>query len=300
MKLLLAISILAVACLPAESQSRQWCDKSGHYKFAADLLAQNDHSIVLQKSDKNLLVVDKKDLCEDDLRFLQDKASQRQQDQLELKNGLKITALVIEYGSREVTLQRSFGRLYVNDTLFKNLPEVYRRMIPQIVSHFEGQTFASDRELATWVGQQDGQQKSYVLDGVILELDNGDRYGVPFFFFSDTVQRQLKPGFSRWRESAEKEQYRNDLSLEMQARRELGEQQDQETRQMRRLSLQLQAYDSGLFDLWKVELLAGGARPGYGYYVIVPGRNSDQATQAALAKYPGYRVGTIAKLGRRR
>ena len=301
MKYLLTLLILAVVCVQTQAQSREWCDKSGHYKIKGDLLAQNERSIVLQRSDKkkDLLIIDKKDLCEEDQKFLEEKAKGERHDKLVLKNGLELSADVIEYGRREVTLKRSYGRLYVNDTLFKNLPEVYRRMIPNIVTHFEGKTIGSDRELSTWVGQQEGQKKTYTLDGVILELENGDRYGVPFFFFSDADQQRLKPGFSKWSEAAKEERYREDLSLEMKARYESQEQQHQETMQMRRLSLQVQAYDSGLFDLWEVEMLPVGTRPGYGYYVVVPGRNSDQAAEAALTKYPGYNVGSIAKLRRR-
>ena len=301
MKYFLVLLFVAVTCVGAPAQSRQWCDKSGHYKIEADLLAQNDRSIVLQRSDKkkDLLIVDKKDLCEDDQKFLAEQAKNKRQDKLVLKNGLELTADVVEYGRREVTLKRSFGRLYVNDTLFKNLPEVYRRMIPNIVTHFEGKTFNNDRELATWVGQQEGEKKSYTLDGVMLELENGDRYGVPFFFFSDSDQQRLKPGFSKWSDAVKEERYREDLSLEMKARYEAQERQHQEAMQARRLSLQVQAYDSGLFDLWEVELLPVGTQPGYGYYVVVPGRDSDQATEAALTKYPGYDVGSVAKLRRR-
>ena len=300
MKYILTLLILAAVCVQSHAQSREWCDKSGHYKFKAELLAQNESSIVLQRSEKkDLLIVDKSDLCEDDQKFLEEHAKTSRKDKLVLKNGLELSADVIEYGRREVTLKRSYGRLYVNDTLFKNLPEVYRRMIPNIVNQIEGKTFGSDRELSTWVGQQQGQKKTYTLDGVMLELENGDRYGVPFFLFSDADQQRLKPGFEKWSEAAQEDQYREDLSLEMQARYEAEEQQHQEAQQMRRLSLQVQAYDSGLFDLWEVEMLPRGTQPGYGYTVVVPGRNSEQAAEAALAKYPGYNVGAIAKLRRR-
>ena len=60
--------------------------------------------------------------------------------------------------------------------------------------------------------------------------------------------------------------------------------------------LQLQGYDAGLFDLWEVALYP---RRGMPLSVVVPARNSDQASQAALAKYPNYRVGAVAKVRRR-
>ena len=42
-----------------------------------------------------------------------------------------------------------------------------------------------------------GEPRTYTCEGVVLELENGDEYGVPFFFFSEDDLKTLSPGWQR-------------------------------------------------------------------------------------------------------
>jgi len=65
------------------------------------------------------------------------------------------------------------------------------------------------------------------------------------------------------------------------------------------LQLELQGYDAGLFDLWEVRLIPASV-PGIPQIVVVPGRNSREASVEAQRRYPGYMAaGPIAKVRRR-
>src|SRR5690606_35757712 len=101
------------------------------------------------------------------------------------KNGWKVSGRVVAYGRREVTIQRRRGKVYVNDRLFDNLPDIYRRMLPRIVSHFENLELQSEEDFLRWANKQGGRPNTFVVDGVMLELENGDEYAVPFIFFSE-------------------------------------------------------------------------------------------------------------------
>ena len=66
------------------------------------------------------------------------------------------------------------------------------------------------------------------------------------------------------------------------------------------MNLQLQGYNAGLYDLWEVTLIPARGNYGRPMKVVVPGTNSRQATQNALQRYPGARIGPIAKVRDRR
>ena len=36
-----------------------------------------------------------------------------------------------------VMIQQRHGKIYVNDRMFNNLPDVYQKMLPQLVARFE-------------------------------------------------------------------------------------------------------------------------------------------------------------------
>jgi hypothetical protein len=144
-----------------------------------------------------------------------------------------------------------------------------------------------------------GAAKSYTLDGVLLELPSGDLYGVPFFLFSPQDAATLEQGWEQWAAAEGDSERRHELSLQLQARAKLAQQQAATQFQMQKMSLELQAYDAGLFDLWEVLMLppqGAGALP---TKVVVPARNSGQAAVEAQAKLPGYAVGGMARVNRR-
>ena len=43
-----------------------------------------------------------------------------------------------------------------------------------------------------------GQPRKSTCEEVLVELENGDEHGVPFFFFSEQDLQVLRPGWERW------------------------------------------------------------------------------------------------------
>ena len=171
-------------------------------------------------------------------------------------------------------------------------------MIPEIVTHFDGIEFEKELDFKKWVRELRGKSKTYTCDGVMIELANGDLYGVPFFFFSDRDLEILEPGWEEWLAAEEDERAREQQSLSLQAQAAANRDRDQKKRQVAMLHLQLQGYDAGLFDLWEVALMPANGR-GAPLRVVVPGRDSRQAAAAAQAKHPNYRVGSVSKVSRK-
>ena len=64
------------------------------------------------------------------------------------------------------------------------------------------------------------------------------------------------------------------------------------------MQLMLQAVQAGVVDLWEVYLEPGRGVAGQPQFVVVPARDSRQATQMALAKNPGYVAGPARRVNR--
>ena len=112
-----------------------------------------------------------------------------------LRDGTKIAGRAVDYASRDVTIQRRRGQIFVNDRRLANLPEFYQLLLPQIVDHFERLDRVDRRGLEAWVLRQRGQPRTFQLKGIVFEFENGDEYAVPFFLLSDQDQRRIGSGF---------------------------------------------------------------------------------------------------------
>ena len=205
----------------------------------------------------------------------------------------------MNYGRRDVTIQRRHGRIYVNDRVFDNLPEVYQKMLPKLVEHFEKITIDDKAGFKAWVMKLRGEPRTFTCEGVMLELENGDEYGVPFFFFSESDLKLLQPGWERW-SAAEKDRAKQEEESFLLQSQAQAYQQDQETnQQIAMMQLQMQGYEAGLFDLWEVQLMPGPGVVGRPLCVVVPGRDSRSAAVEAERLNPGFVAGAAAKVRRK-
>jgi hypothetical protein len=298
----------ALLCLlaAAPATAREWSDSTGHYKIEADLIGFNDTTVVLKKKNHRLVSAQIKLLSDADQKYLASEEAAAEANKLSdsqqtwtMKSGLKVIGKVVNYARRDITLQRIRGKIYVNDKLFDNLDGVYQQMVPKIVSHFEMTEIDGKKGLDAWIMKLKGAPKSFTCEGVMLQLESGDLYGVPFFFFSDSDLKILEPGWQRWlaAEKSQEDREKERFALEKQAQAYQANQQA--SQQMMQLQLQLQAYQAGLFDLWEVALFPAPGTNLPPQLVVVPGRDSDQATAAAIRQYPGYIVDSIAKVTRK-
>jgi hypothetical protein len=246
-------------------------------------------------------MLERKQLSPEDLKYLDTKegiklADAGDQQTWTLANGQKLVGRLVSYGRKDVTVQRRRGSLYVNDRLFDNLPEIYQRMLPKIVSHFTDEKLESKKDLMDWAIRQKGQPRTFVCDGVMLELENGDEYAIPFIFFSEKDLQVLKPGWDRWLAAKEDTERRQEEDLRLRAQAEAYQADRRTSQQIAAMQLMMSAVDAGVVDLWEVYL---EPRPGLAApprFAVVPARNSQQAVELALAKNPNFVAGQVRKL----
>jgi hypothetical protein len=146
--------------------------------------------------------------------------------------------------------------------------------------------------------RQRGEPRTFHLDGVVLETENGDEYGVPFALLSEADLNVLKPGWKKWLtahggKDSSTEEYSAFLLRSLAAARFKDQQVEHEIAMMQ---LKLQAVQAGLTSLWEVTLYPSPAQGGPPLWVVVPGRDSRQATDAALQQNPGYVAGPVRRV----
>jgi hypothetical protein len=108
----------------------------------------------------------------------------------------------------------------------------------------------------------------------------------------------LKPGWEKWlaahRSNDSSAQEDRAFLLQSLAAARFRDQQVQ--REIATLQLKLQAVQAGLTSLWEVTLYPAQGQGGPPLWVVMPGRDSRQATDAALQQNPGYVVGPVRRV----
>lgn len=298
--------LVVVAGTVAPALAREWTDSTGKYTINADLVAQNDVTVVLKKENNQLVAVPLEKLSTQDQTYLKskevDEQAHRAADEVQtwtMRGGWKVVGKVVNYGRREIAVQRRRGKLYVDDRLYDNLPEIYRKMLPKIVSHFERENIEDKVGLESWILKYKGEPRKFTLDGVTLELTDGDEYGVPFFFFNDEDLKILQPGWDRWLAAANEKAKQDHQAFLLQSQAQAYQHDHQVNQQIAMMQLEMTAYAGGLFEFWEVALYPGPGVNGHPLVVVVPARDSRAASQEAMRRYPGYQSGAIAQVQRR-
>lgn len=296
--------LLCLVAIPSVAFSREWTDVSGRYSLEADLVAFDDDEVVLQrKSDGELGSVPIDSLSDEDRSFVASKEATPLTEQTQVwttRAGLRVPGRVVDYARREVSIQRRRGKIYVNNRVFENLPPIYRKLVPQVVAHFEQNNVSDENSLKAWLVHQKGAPQTYTVDGVIFELENGDEYAVPFFVFSDKDLAVLERGWEEWLAASGDYQSQADTSLDLQSMAAAYHQDAADRRRIAQLQLGMQAVEAGVTSLWEVTLYPGPGVGGPPLWVVAPGRDSRTAQQNALANNPGYAVGPVRRVSRRR
>jgi len=300
------LALAAWCVLSVAAIGREWTDSTGNYKVEATFVAANDTTVVLKKDNHELVAVPIDKLSKADQQYLQSKeatdSARRSADQLQtwtMASGMKIVGRVVNYGRKDVTIQRRRAKIYVNDRLLDNLPEIYQQLVPKIVSHYENTPIDGRKGLEQWVLKLKADPRTYAVDGVVMELENGDEYGIPLFLFSDEALKIISPGFDRWAAAAQDKARRDQEAFLLQSEAQAYQQDQKANQQIQMMQLQMQGYQAGLFDLWQVCMTPRTANNGAPMCVVVPARNSRDASDEALRRNPGYILsGPIAKVSR--
>lgn len=303
----LAFLIAASALLAsAPCDARTWSDSTGQYTVDAELVALTEKAAILQRGDDHLVSIDFEQLSKEDQAYLKTEEAKLTADKIANKQqtwttvgGIEIIGNVVDFVQRDVTFQRRRGKVYVNDRVFDNLPQVYQKIAPLIVAHFENLPAIKDKAtLERWLVRRRAQPATYKVDGVILELPSGDEYAFPFFLFRDEDLEVLKPGWDRWAAAHGNYESQSSMSDELRTLAAARQNDADVSHQIARLQLGMQAVQAGVTSLWEVTLMPGQGVAGTPLWVVVPGRDSRQATEVALSRNPGYFAGPVRRVSR--
>ena len=102
----------------------------------------------------------------------------------------------MDFAQGELRIQRRRGHTYLNDRRLANLPEFYRQMLPLVIEHFEGVEIPHEQAMHNWLRSLRNRPRVFQLEGVVLELENGDEHVVPFFVFAEPERKLLKTGWA--------------------------------------------------------------------------------------------------------
>ena len=318
---LTAFLMATTVFLASAAQAREWSDSTGKYKVTAELVDFDDATVVMRRvPDGELLAVPMDRLSKADQGYLKTvvnsqsrKAGEKGNHVWTLRDGRRVTGRVLRYGRGTMTMVRSRGKVLVTATPDDPgiEPQVVRKpvreitdwnlyMILKVVSEYEeGVTVNTRAELEAWFAKLKGQTRSYKLEGVILELEGGEQFAVPFFLFSEKDLTYLEPGWKEWsgidEAYAKEEQVRQaeqqKQSLYLRAReREFQRDQNQQM---------LVNYMVFGVTQWEVQLIPNPGVAAGPTSVIVSGRNSNEARQQAMMRYPNFTVGFIRNLSPR-
>lgn len=301
---LILILVFSYAMAPP-SDARTWSSTTGAYSLEADAIAFNETTVILKKESGDLVAVEIAELADTDREYLKSKElAEKLADSVEgmqtwtSADGLKVRARVLAFGRKDLVVTRQRGKVHVGDISFPKLDPLHQQLVLKIMSKLEGKDFEAERELTSWSVDLRGQPKVYPLEGVLMELESGDKIAVPFFLFSKRDLSVLQPGWKAWVEADADATSRERESFMMQTEAMEYQRNARERQQIERLRLNMMAVATGITSVWEV-----GLRPGQGVYgrpttVVVNARDSLAASQMALSNYRGYAVSFVRRVSR--
>ena len=287
--------------------AREWSDVTGKHKFEGELIAASPETALSRSKRGGLEAYIVEQLSENDQAFVTDfinsKSSEIVPEKMHTwtgRDGFSFRGRVLGYGTQVVNIKYEFARITVNNKSFKEIDEIYQKMIPKIVAQFDDKSVKSEKDLIAWGRKLLGREKSFTVDGVTMRLENREEIVVPLFLFSDEERRVLEAGWDTWKAAADEEENRKrETFLAEAAAAEYQKAHEAEARtnqQIQLMQLGMMAVNSGLTNIWQVQMLP---RPGVlarPMVVVVPAANSAQASAMAAQKYPGFVPGAVRQM----
>lgn len=300
--------ILAVLCAGAmlgTADARLWSDKTGKLVFEAELFAFNDEQVVLRRKDGQLGMYEIKDLSEVDQRFLKSQEALKQSQQTlqgkqvwKTKSGFEVVGRAIDYDQRDIRLNVRRGKLFVNDRLYDNMPDAYKVILRRTMAA-QGQIGQpTDMDLQAWIDRQAGKPVVLRVQGVLLEQSDGEEYLVPFSLFADADAKLLRAGWDEWMGAPQGDSSRSDEAFRLQSTAAAIHSQQQLANEIAQANMAFNAVNAGLFSYWEVTMYPQPGNPSTPGWVVVAGRNSEDAKRNAMMQYPGFVPGPIRKVSR--
>ncbi len=306
---LTTVIMCAVVCFGLHSvlMARDWTDVTGRHRFSGDLIAASPETAVIRNSKGDLEAYIVEELSESDQKFIheyvQSKSSEIVPEQMHTwtgREGYRFRGRVIGYGSQDIVLGYDRGKFRVNKKSIDEIDQIYQKMIPKIVAQFDDDSVVTEKDLNIWGRKLHGKEKSFRVDGVMMRLEDGEKVAVPLFLFSDEERIVLEQGWDTWNAESTKENERKRESFlaEASAAEFQRNQQAQAktNQQIQMMQLGMMAANSGLTNVWQVQMLP---RPGVRarpMSVVIPAGNSAQASTIAAQKYPAFVPGIVRQM----
>ncbi len=208
-------------------------------------------------------------------------------------DGQKIQASVVKYGRKVVSFVRKDGQLYVNDKPFKDFSPLQQNILLNVVSELQNEEITKTRRPFQRTCSLTARtiRWSTPKRACWMQMADGSLLAVPFFMFSDKDLKVLQPGWQAWSAADKDEQRKADQEHMLRA-----EANEYQRNQNITHELQYLQFASQWFDLWQVNLqLPDGTATS----VIIPARNSLQATNEAIARYPHSFANSVQVISRR-
>ncbi|MGB7347187.1 MAG: SHD1 domain-containing protein [Pirellulaceae bacterium] len=318
---LVAIAFLSVTESLAEV--RRWTDESGKFSMDAELLTSDKDFVVLaRESDGELVAVRRNELSKDDQNYITantdsqasatsdapskpDSANRKTQpydSTWKMSDGQVVKGRLIGFGAQELVVKRERGRIFVNDRELDELPPAYAKIVPDVVSRVDNKEISTREELESHLVDIGAGPFTYRVEGLQLDLASWGAITIPVSLLSIADAKQVQPALERWQASNEDDVSESDRSETARRERLVLDSQEryrrkaqQRQRQLKMMELNLLAVESGITDVWEVALYPR-QRYGYPRTVVVTARDSLQAKQQVIRKFPGWRIGPIAKV----
>ncbi|MFZ5831099.1 MAG: SHD1 domain-containing protein [Planctomycetota bacterium] len=302
---------LVLASASAADEVRTWTDNTGQEKVEASFIAADDTTAVLKDRDGKLSSVPLSHLSADDQAYIETRRQARtdaggaetQVRSWTLNDGETVRGRVVDYYRRPIVLERSDDGFTIDGQSYASFQGEHQHLILKTLSDKTDRTFRSPFDVNRWLAEQPGGRLEVTGRGVYLQTPDDLKLAVPFALFGEADRQFLEPGYEQWlagssppaaegtgepvaAPSEADQALSQQASLYLRARSQL-EEKERKTNIVRN---QLVIQSAFGISQWRVQLWPGPRT------VVVPGRTSQDARRAAMARFPGARVGAIARI----
>jgi len=207
---------------------RTWTDATGRYTTEAALVDFDGQNVVLKKYSGRLIALPIAKLSQADQDYLHSQAAVQAAEQhaggnrtWTLRDGTKFIGRVLKYGKAKVVIERQYGRVLVNGKPFQEISKPHQYVLYRVVEHFDQVPIKDHQALVTWAIKQGGNPREFDCEGVLMQVEDGEKIAVPFFLFSDRDEKFLRPGWEEWLAAESKAEKASQEELARQQQSEL-------------------------------------------------------------------------------
>lgn len=308
-RLLLAV-LTSFLLVTQHVNAREWADASGKHQFEGNLIAASKETAVVRNSRGRLEAYHVAELSKADQEYVKEYTESQADPKATWKmhtwtgkEGTKFKGRVTGFGSKDLSLSYVRGDIHANKKTLRSLDPIYQMMLPRVVAEFDDTSVKTVSDLRNWGRRLRGKDKTFTVDGVMMQLEKGDQIAVPLFLFGDEERVFLEQGWDTWNakeandEEKQRESFLAQTSAEEYQRSRIAEAKaNQQNQQIQMMQLGMMAVNAGVTNVWQVQLIP---RPGVRartMVVAVPATNSRQASAKAVAKYPGFVPGVVRQM----